>query len=119
MGNGQPLSAFVDGTLGMVECIFDGTNHWLAKDGIYGGTTAAAAIALNATRCSMGGPCEGTVTVECWKGVYAKVFVFDYVPTLVDRQKLHGYAMHKVGLQAQLRNTNGDDTHPYKSAPPT
>jgi hypothetical protein len=90
---------------------YDGTNGFLWKDGVSGGSNASTGT-FASTKYGIGN--QANPTSEYWNGAIGEVLVYNVALTDTQRQKVEGYLAWKWGLQGSL-----PAGHPYKSAAPT
>jgi len=90
---------------------YDGTNGFIWKDGVSGGSSASSGT-FAITKYSIGN--QANPTGEYWNGAIGEVLIYNVSLTDTQRQKIEGYLAWKWGLQGSL-----PAGHPYKSSAPT
>jgi len=90
---------------------YDGTNGFLWKDGISGGSNASTGT-FGITKYSVGN--QANPTGEYWNGAIGEVLIYNIALSDPQRQKVEGYLASKWGLRDSL-----PADHPYKSTSPS
>ena len=90
---------------------YDGTNGFLWKDGVSGGSNASTGT-FAITKYGIGN--QANPTTEYWNGAIGEVLIYNVGLNDTQRQKVEGYLGWKWGLQGSL-----PAGHPYKSAAPS
>jgi len=90
---------------------YDGTNGFLWKDGVSGGSNASTGT-FAITKYGIGN--QANPTSEYWNGAIGEVLIYNVALNDTQRQKVEGYLASKWGLRGSLPSG-----HPYKSTAPS
>jgi hypothetical protein len=90
---------------------YDGTNGFLWKDGVSGGSNASTGT-FDCTKYGIGN--QANPTTEYWNGAIGEVLIYSTALTDTQRQKVEGYLAWKWGIVSSLPSD-----HPYKSTAPS
>ena len=94
----------------LAECIYDGTNGYLYRNGILAGSSGSTGN-FSVSLYGLGTRPDVSST-EFWQGYFGEFLIYSNALTTLQRQQVEGYLAYKWGLNSQLPTS-----HPYYLIP--